>query len=68
MSFMTLQIPREPRSSVGKPPLLFVAVQLRDMDYGLQDPPLLVFVIVNNQDELPMINNIALTLTPVLPE
>lgn len=26
------------------------------------------FVIVNNQDELPMINNIALTLTPVVPE
>lgn len=66
MSFMGLQNPREPRSSVGKPHVYFVAVLLPDMP--TMDPPLLVFVIVNNQDELPMINNIALTLTPVLPE
>ncbi len=32
------------------------------------DPPLFVFVIVNNRDKLPMINNIALTSTPLLPE
>lgn len=56
--------PRKPQRALlhcWKTPLVLVAVLLRD-------PPLLVFVIVNNQDKLPIINNIALTLTPVLPE
>lgn len=42
MSFTTLQNPREPQASVGKPPCLFVAVLLQDIP--TTDPPLLVFL------------------------
>lgn len=63
--FHVLKAPGEPCSTVGKPHFYLL---LSCSKRPTTDPPLFVFVIVNNWDKLPMINNIALTSTPLLPD
>lgn len=61
---LTLQDPGDPCSTVGKPHFFLLLSCSKTSNYR---PTFVCFVIVNNQDELPMINNIALTSTPMLP-